>query len=365
MKAFLFLALFFAILTSAKGQIVNTAVMDSTDLNYQGKVTIGGYIDTYYSYDFNKPADGNRPYFVSMNRHNEVNINLAYIDLKYSTSRLRARFVPGFGTYIQANYAAEDGALKNIIEANAGVRLFADKNIWLDFGVLGSPFTNESAISKDHLAYTRSFAPEYVPYYLSGAKLTLPLSQKVNVYLYALNGWQQIKDQNSNKAVATQLEFRPNNFLLLNWNTYAGKESSALEPEYVGWRYFSDFYFIYSKNKWSMTGSAYIGSQEQSAGSATWWNANLIAQYSFTEKFSLVSRVEYFEDDRSVQIIPITDVQGFSAYSSSMGINYKIAENFLFRTEGRVFFSEDEVYLKEGQSTHNSSMITTNFTVWF
>ncbi|WP_168171889.1 porin [Algoriphagus sp. A40] len=365
MKPLLFLAIFFAILNTAHGQIVNTAVMDSTSMNHQGKVTIGGYIDTYYSYDFNKPADGNRPYFVSMGRHNEVNVNLAYIDIKYSSTRLRARFVPGFGSYMNSNYAAEEGTLKNIVEANAGLKIFANKNIWLDFGVFGSPFTNESAISKDHLAYTRSFAPEYVPYYMSGAKLTLPLSQKVNLYLYALNGWQQIKDQNSNKAFSTQIEYRPNNSWLINWNTYVGKESSASEPTFVGQRLFTDAYFIYTKNRWAMTGDVYVGSQEQAGGKAVWWNANLIAQYSLTEKLSVVSRIEYFDDEKSVQIVPITSVEGFSAYGSSLGINYRVAENFMFRTEGRVFFSDDEVYFRDGQNTTTSSMLTTNFTVWF
>ncbi|WP_233553731.1 outer membrane beta-barrel protein [Algoriphagus lacus] len=365
MKPFLLAALFLTVILSANCQIINTAVMDSTALNYQGKVSIGGYIDTYFSYDFNRPADGNRPYFVSMHRHNEVNINLAYLDIKYNSSRLRARFVPGFGTYMNQNYASEEGTLKNIVEASAGIKVFSKKNIWLDFGVFGSPFTNESAISKDHLAYTRSFAPEYVPYYLAGAKVTLPASPKLNLYLYLLNGWQQIKDQNSNKAIATQVEFRPNNYWLINWNTYSGKESSASEPGFVGWRYFTDAFFIYSKDRWAMTGSFYIGSQEQSSGNATWWNANLIAQYSLTKKLSLVSRIEYFEDDRSVQIVPITSVVGFSSYGSSLGINYRIAENFMFRTEGRVFFSDQEVYLRNGQSVSNSSMLTTNFTVWF
>lgn len=364
MKPLLLISFFFAVLHSSHGQIVNTAVMDSTGFSHQGKVTIGGYIDSYYSYDFNKPEDGNRPYFVSMHRHNEVTVNLAYIDIKYSSSRLRARLVPGFGTYMNMNYASEEGTLKNIVEASAGVKLFANKNIWLDFGVFGSPFTNESARSKDHLAYTRSFAPEYVPYYLSGVKVSAPVFPKVNFSFYLLNGWQQIKDQNKNKAIATQIEYRPNNYWLINWNSFIGKESSASEPT-IGWRYFTDAYFIYVKNNWSLTGCAYIGSQEQAAGNATWWTVNLIAQYSLTRKLSITSRIEYFDDDKSVQIVPITSAIGFSTYSGSLGFNYSIAENFMFRTEGRVFLSEKDVYIRESQNTNNSSMITTNFTVWF
>jgi len=354
--------LFFAHYLSA--QVTNTAVMDTTDFTYQGKVTVGGYIDAYYGYDFNRPASGDRPYFVSSARHNEVNINLAYIDVKYSSSRLRGRFVPGFGTFINSNYAAESGSLKNIIEASAGVRLFKKKNIWLDAGVFGSPYTNESAFSKDHLAYTRSFAPEYVPYYLSGVKLSMPLSPKLNAYLYLLNGWQQINDPNSGKAIGTQLEYRPNDYWLLNWNTYVGDESSAAAPQ-NGTRYFSDIFFIYTKNKFSATGCVYYGIQERTTENAAWWQANLIGRYNLTDKTSVTGRIEYFDDPNSVQITPITLVAGFSTYSSSLGVNFKLAENVLIRFEGRTFFSDKDVYLRDTTPVNNSNMFISNITMWF
>ncbi len=350
---------------SAGAQIVNTATMDTSAFNYQGKVAVEAYIDAYYAYDFNQPGDRNRPYFVSMARHNEMTINLAFIDVKYSSSRLRARFVPGFGTYVNANYAGEPGSLKNIIEASAGVRLFKDKNIWLDGGVFGSPYTNESALSKDHLAYTRSFAPEYVPYYLSGIKLSMPLTEKLNGYVYLLNGWQQIQDVNDGKALGTQLEYRPNNYWLLNWNTYVGSEQSEARPEF-GTRYFTDFFFIYGKGRWSATGCAYVGVQQRSAATnAIWWQANLIGRYNITEKTSVTGRVEYFDDPDRVHVSPITQVPNFSSYSSSVGINLKVAENILVRFEGRTFFSADNAYERNGAAVRDSHLLTSNITLWF
>ena len=349
----------------ASAQIVNTGVMDTSDFRYQGKVTIEGYIDAYYSYDFNKPANGNRTYFVSMARHNEMTINLTFVDIKYSSTRLRARFVPGFGTYTNANYANEPGALKNIIEANAGIKLFKSKSIWFDFGVFGSPYTNESAISKDHLAYTRSFAPENVPYYLSGAKISLPLSKKINAYLYLINGWQQMQDANTGKSIGTQLEYRPNNNWLLNWNTYIGSETSSVNPEF-GTRYFTDFYFIYSKGKWSATGCTYIGLQKRDGlQDATWWQANLIGRYDLSPKLSVTGRAEYLKDRHEVLINPITGVAGFSCYSGSLGLNAKPAENMLFRVEYRGFYSVKDVFERGGSPTQTSSMLTGNVTVWF
>ncbi len=364
MKKYFILLCLCSLTYQSFSQIVNTAVMDTSDFRYQGKVTVEGYVDAYYSYDFNKPQDGNRSYFVSMNRHNEMTINLAFIDLKYSSNRMRARLVPGFGTYINANYSAENGTLKNLVEASAGLKIWADKDIWVDVGVFGSPYTNESAISKDHLAYTRSFAPEYVPYYLSGVKVSFPIADKLNGFVYLLNGWQQIVDANKNKSIGTQLEYRPSNNWLVNWNTYIGNENSATDP-FVGTRYFTDVFFIYSKNKWSLTGCAYLGSQEQANGTANWWTTNLIARYDLTKKVSVTGRVEYFSDEKGVQIASINPANNFSTYSSSLGVNVKVSENMLWRTEGRTFFSENEVYQREGAFVANSSMITTNITLWF
>lgn len=346
-------------------QVVNTATMDTTSFAFKGKVTVEGYIDAYYAYNFNNPQGKDQPYFVSMARDKEVNINLAYVDLKYSSARVRARFVPGFGTYINSNYASEKGSLKNIVEGSVGVKLSKDKNIWIDAGVFGSPYTNESAISKDHLAYTRSFAPEYVPYYLSGVKLTMPVGNKVNFYFYLLNGWQQIQDQNSKLSAGTQLEIRPSDNLLINWDTYVGEERSALDTT-MGPRYFSDIYFIYSKGRLSATSCFYVGMQRQSESrNGVWWNANFIARYNLNEKLSVTGRIEYFNDDKSVQIVPITTVNGFRTGSSSLGLNYKLADNILLRFEGRTFFSDQEVYVRSGLPVKNSNTVTSNVTIWF
>lgn len=365
MKNYIIIFLLMSVGVSVEAQITNTATIDTLSFSRKGKVSIEGYIDTYYAYNFNAPASDDQPYFVSMARHNEVTVNLAYIDLKYSSGKLRARFVPGFGTYMNANYAVEPGSLKYIVEASAGIKIFEKKNIWIDAGIFGSPYTNESAISKDHLAYTRSFAPEYVPYYLSGVKVTLPLSERINAYLYLLNGWQQIEDQNKSKSVGTQLEIRLSENLLLNWNTYFGNERSAGDST-VGKRMFSDFYFIYSRGKLSATGCVYAGIQEQSGKSdGVWWQANLIGRYNITNKISVTGRIEHFNDPDEVQIVPITGVKGFRSYSSSLGFNYKLAENILLRLEGRTFFSDKYVYVRGEEQAKNSNAITSNITIWF
>lgn len=355
---------------AVRAQIVNTGVTDNYDSVQVGKLSIGGLVDTYYGFDFNEPEGSLRPYCVSSARHNEVNINMAYIDLKYKNKYVRAHLVPGFGTYINDNYISEKGTLKNLIEANVGVKLSQKRDIWVDAGILGSPFTNESAISKDHLMYTRSFAPEFVPYYQAGVKLSVPFNEKWSAYLYILNGWQQIQDNNNPLSVATQVEYRPNNNILFNWNTYVGDESSVVMPNYRT-RYFTDLYMIWKKDKWSMTSCVYVGRQDKkdSLGQkshAFWGQANVIADYKITSRISISARAEYFTDPSSVQITPITPVSGFESFSTGACFNLKISENAMFRLENRFFFSPKEVYRsKSDNPIRQSNLLIANVTVWF
>ena len=293
--------------------------------------------------------------------------------MKFTDKRVRARFTPAFGTYMNANYAQEKGALKFILEGNIGVKLFKKYDIWLDAGVLGSPYTNESAISKDHLMYSRSFSAENVPYYLSGLKLAVPIKEKITFYTYLLNGWQQIYDQNKQKSLGTQLEIRPNKNNLFNWDTYIGNEQSSFNPNY-GMRYFSDLYWIFEKGKWKVTSCAYAGFQQvkdslNSTNGKFWWQANFIARRLFKNNWNISGRVEYFNDPSNA-IVPISignyTNSSFQCFSSGLSVSKKISDKSLFRIEGRQFHALNDAFeRKNGQRVSNEFQIFTSLSIWF
>ena len=356
---------------SISAQVVNTGMTTNYDSLETGKVSIGGYVDSYYGFDFSQPANSETAYSISSSRLNEFNINCAYIEIKYANDLIRGRVVPGFGTYINSNYSSEQGSLKNLIEANGGVCLSKKRNIWLDAGVLGSPYTNETAISKDHLMYSRSFGVEYAPYYLSGVKLSLPINKKLNSYLYVINGWQQIFDVNKSVAIGTQLEYRPNNNILINWDTYIGNEQSTYSPTFRN-RYFTDIYAIFDNGKkFSFTTCAYVGLQnlKDSLGTksnALWWQANFTGSYKLKKNVSLSGRIEYFSDPNSVQIHPITSAIGFSSYSGGLCLNIKISKHAMFRIEDRIYYSDQKVYLDRNDKELNATnLLISSLTVWF
>lgn len=344
-----------------RSQLVLHTNAASGDTMQPAKTRIEGYVDAYYGFDFNQPKTSDRLYAVSQSRHNEVNINLAYISLKYAAPRVRATLTPGFGTYMNANYAAEKITLRNLVEANVGVKPFKDKNIWIDAGVLPSPYTNESAISFDQLLYTRSMASENVPYYLTGARVSIPVTAKLSASLYLLNGWQVISDVNNPLGFGANIEYKPSDHIQLDWDVYAGNERSEMHPGFKN-RYYTDAYLTWSKNKLTWTTCVFGGIQQEdrtdhSLANNGWWQANTAARYAFAKTQSVSARVEYYNDPSGIFIQPATGVTGFTTFSESLCYNLNLDANVLFRVEARYYQSGKQVYVAKDQSPANNDFL--------
>jgi hypothetical protein len=268
---------------------------------------------------------------------------------------------------MNANYAAERQTLQNILEASVGIKLFKNKEIWLDGGVFSSPYTNESVYSFDQLTYTRSMGAENTPYYLTGAKLTVPFGAKWTGYFYLLNGWQVIESQHDPLDYGTQLEYKPNAAWDINFNTYVGNESSVDNPGYRT-RYFADLYATYTaSDKWSFSADGYSGWQRRLEGdemkTRQWWNSNFCVRYILSPGNSVSARVEYFDDAYEILAKPVTNVSGFKLGGGSLGYNLNITNDAMLRFEGRYFRAGEELYvLRNGTDVPNELWLTVGLT---
>src|SRR6266498_2024149 len=72
------------------------------------KISVSGYGELYWSFDFSRPADHEKISFLyNYKRHNEINLNLAYVKLTYQEKKIRANFSLMTGNYAQYNLATE------------------------------------------------------------------------------------------------------------------------------------------------------------------------------------------------------------------------------------------------------------------
>lgn len=331
--------------------------------------TVNGYVEVYYAYDFGKPANNTRPGFVySFNRHNEVNLNLGFLRGSYNTDNVRANLALMAGTYANANLAAEPGVLKNIYEANAGVKISSEKNLWVDAGIFGSHIGFESAIGKDCWNLTRSILADNTPYYEAGAKVSYT-SDNGKWFLsgLVLNGWQRIQrvEGNSLPSFGTQITFKPNSSVTLNSSTFIGtdKPDSARQM-----RYFHNFYGIFQvSDKVGLILGLDYGVEEQSAETSStnpWLSPVVIAKFTLGEKLALALRGEYYEDENGI-IIATGTPNGFKTTGLSANLDYMITPNAVWRFEIRNFTSKDEVFTENGAPSKSNTFVGTSLAVSF
>lgn len=346
---------------------LTNAQTDST----KNPLKISGYLETYYVYDFGNPANHNRPGFVySHNRHNEVNLNLGYIQAEYNDEKVRGKLALMTGTYANANLAAEPGILKNIFEANAGVKISKTKNLWVDAGIFASHIGFESVIGANCWNMTRSILADNSPYFESGAKISYTSdNDKWFLSGLILNGWQRIQrvDGNNTPAFGHQITYKPNSKITLNSSSFLGSDTPDSTRQML---YFHNFYGQFQFNeKFGLIAGFDIGTQQKAKGSSNynvWYSPVLIARYTPTEKLSFAARAEYYSDEGEV-IVSTGTPNGFQTFGYSINMDVRVMENVLWRLEARTFNSErDNVFLDRNQiAVRNNYFVGTSLSISF
>ncbi|MGB3076279.1 MAG: porin [Chitinophagales bacterium] len=335
----------------------------------KSNLSFSGYAEVYYTYDFNRPDNHVRPSFIySHNRHNEFNLNLGFLKASYNSDRVRANVALAAGTYMNANYAAEPGVLKNIYEANAGVKLCSNKNIWVDAGIFASHIGFESAVSKDCWGLTRSILAENSPYYESGVKLSYTTdNSKWFLSGLLLNGWQHIQrpDFNNTPAFGTQVTYTPNSKITLNYSTFIGNDKPDSAKQM---RYFNNFYGMFHlSDKFHVTAGFDYGMEQKQGETSeynSWYSPVVIIKVILDNKWSIVARGEYYADEKGV-IIPTGTANGFKTTGYSLNVDYRIRENAVWRVEARSLNSKDNIFTEGDGTTNTNTFVTTSIAISF
>ncbi len=311
--------------------------VNETPANFHWQV----FVDTYYAWDFQRPRDQNRLYTTQPLRHNELGLNLGLLHAAYENANLRGQLGFQTGTYVESNLAAEPALFQGLYAASAGVKLH--DALWLDVGVFPSHIGFEAIVSADNWTYSRSLIADYSPYYESGLKLSANHGEWQGALL-VLNGWQNIRDNNHDKAIGTQLQWKPIEQIQLNWSSFAGNEA-PLEKA-TQWRVFNNFFAVYRPfDTWEIMAGLDYGLQQKlpAEGWSQWLGTVLQSRWHLSPEWRLAGRIESFSDPDQV-LINTNTPQGFQVGGASLNVDYAFHPLALWRIEGRVFLSRDAIY---------------------
>jgi hypothetical protein len=333
----------------------------------QKKLEISGGMDLYYAINPIDNKEDQIPIFVSSNQLNSSAINLGLIEFKYKLNKQwKFQLSPGFGTYMSANYSGEKKYLRWIYEAFISFSPRKNSTEWLEFGVFSSPYTTETPKSWDHPIYTRSLAPELVPYFISGFRYQNQLFQNLKFSLFILNGWQRIGYKKELPSLGTQFEYKTEKNAF-NWTTYSGNEYSSINPKF-GFRFFSELSWTYENEKIKTSSCIYSGWQYTTNKSVkNWWQLNGLIDFKISKKTDLVVRQEYFHDPNKIHIQTPLNTIGYRGFVSSIGYFYRPSPNLFLRLEAKSLFGkkETELFLRNGQPTNWLPLLFGNITIIF
>jgi hypothetical protein len=333
----------------------------------QEKLQISGGIDLYYGLNPMDIEQESIPIYVSSNQLNSASVNLGVIDFKYKLNdRFRFQLSPAMGTFMKANYAAENKYVRWIYESSIGISPRKRKNEWIELGIFSSPYTFENPRSWDQIAYTRAISPEFVPYYCAGVRYQNELSENYKLTLFLLNGWQKIELQKKIPSLGTQLEWRKNKEYI-SWTTYTGNERTDLTPD-LGFRFFTEISWAHETEKFRTQACFYSGLQHiKNDGLKNWWQINGIFDYKFGKKTDAYIRQEYYHDPNKIQIATPINAIGFTGFVSSLGLTHRLSDNLIFRVEGKSLFSskENQLFTIKGSESSLLPLIFANITVLF
>jgi len=204
--------------------------------------------DVDYTYDFRHPQDDTIGGSSEVFRANEVQLTQLGVGGDFHYDQVRARFMTQFGmystttprndsSYTRGNWDLAD-AYRYLSEAYGGYHFDALHGINVDAGIFMSYVGLFSYYNFDNWAYQPSYVSSNTPWFFTGVRTQIFLTDKLKIEPWFVNGWQSYGRYNDRPGVGGQILWRPTGRLSILGNQYALGEDTLGNPGRV--RYHTD-----------------------------------------------------------------------------------------------------------------------------
>jgi hypothetical protein len=359
------------------------AVAAQKGLDFLRDTTINLGLDGYYEYNFNAPVGRVnllRAYDVLSNNFNLNQASLIFDHEPDVTAgrRFGARVDLQFGQAtdtLQGNPANEPrpAIYRNIFQAYGTYVANVGRGLTIDFGKWGSALGIEGNYTKDQMNYSRSYYFDFLPFYHMGVRVTYPVSDRLSLNYWIVNGTNQVEATNGYKDELFGFTAKPTKSVTWVMNYYLGQEHpdrtpsaptnpipvqsglafTAITPapdgllhivdNYVTWQATPKLSFALEgdyviQRLWRTQAPGRSSAPSHVAGTAAY------ARYEFSKRLATAARAEYLSDRGGL----------FSGLNQALKettatFDYKLSEGFLMRYEWRRDFSNQPSFLTSTQ----------------
>jgi len=293
---------------NAEESLPAAASEPEADGDWSDVLTIGGYVEAYYSHNFEKPD--NR---VSNNRwlderNDSITLQTVAFDVAAKKGPVSAKVTLMFGptadrwyfegaqippgetnaTLTPGQYSNE--TWKNIQTAYVGYEAPIGNGLLIQAGLMPTQIGYEGAAAKDNWNFSRSNLFNYLPFFHLGARATYPISESWSMTGAVYNGTNQPLDLNKGKAASIQSAYMKDGFFL-NLLYMGGNDREYGNPMGKPWRNTFDLVTQYDvMPRLSMALMFNAGFEKGNLGVDNWTAAALYARVKATEWLYFAAR---------------------------------------------------------------------------
>jgi hypothetical protein len=342
------------------------AKQDTATMAFFRAIEFSGFVDTYYSYNLNKPqkpcaTTGGVAVFNCLYNfnvaHNSLSLNLAEVSLnKTPTSDSRGGFRVDldYGPTQAIVNAGEPGGqsiYQNIGQAYMSYLAPAGTGLSIDVGKFGTWSGNEVIKTKDNWNYSRGLLFAWaIPYYHEGVRAAYNITGTVTATGYLVNGWNNSVDNNTGKTVGGTIMYKGPALMVME-NYTGGPETTNDNKD---WRQLSDSIVTYTVNKQVSLAANYdYGRDKQSGATVKWQGIAGYLRYQANDWFALSPRVEYFDDQEGFQTGIAQKLK-----EATVTAELKNKDGVVMRLEYRGDFSDVPFFVKNAGTAKYQNTVT-------
>jgi len=311
-------------------------------------ISLSGFVDTSYTYNFNRPDSG-----INTLRVFDTEDNSFEVDLVKLVFEKKSEEGVGFRTDLDFGHTAQilGGANDDDFEFQQAYLTY--KAIGVDW-MVGKFVTLHGAEvieAPSNHNISRSFLFGYaIPFTHTGIMGTKPIGDTIDIKFGLVNGWDNTTDNNRAKTGHLGIGYHPSDLFAITVNGMYGAEK---DDDTADKRKLMDVVATIKPIKnLTLLLNYDLGSEDKRAPGgkdAKWSGFSGVVRYDLTDRLGVSLRGEAFNDRDGVRTGTDQDL-----WESTCTVSYMLRENLIVRGEYRHDDSNEEVFEDQGGNLKDS-----------